>query len=49
LAIGLIRWASKWEKAPLVLSREQEKALRAAVAHGLSAKVTDLAREFFAI
>jgi hypothetical protein len=46
LAIGLVRWASKWERAPLVLSDEQATVLRSAVARGLTPKVTELAREF---
>jgi hypothetical protein len=47
LAIGLVRWASKWEGTPLALSDAQESALRQAVTRGLSPKVTELAREFF--
>jgi hypothetical protein len=47
LAIGLLRWGSKWEKAPLVLSDQQERALRQAVEKGLTPKVTELAQSFF--
>jgi hypothetical protein len=47
LAIGLVRFTNKMEKNPLVLSETQERTLRKAVVRGLSAKVTELANEFF--
>ncbi len=47
LTIGLVRWASKWEHAPLALSDEQARILRNAVARGLTPKVTQLAHDFF--
>jgi hypothetical protein len=47
LAIGLIRWSSKWEKARLVLSIEQEKFLHHAISLGLNPNVTELARDVF--
>ena len=48
LAVGLVRWSSKWEHTPLVLSDEQKLVLRQSVARGLSRKVTELAQSFLA-
>lgn len=47
LAIGLVRWASKWEQNPLALSDAQERSVREAMSRGLTTKVANLAREFF--
>ena len=47
LAIGLARWSSKWEKAPLLLSEQQERALPKAIAEGVTPKVAGLAKDFF--
>ncbi|MBI5818163.1 MAG: hypothetical protein HZA88_04185 [Verrucomicrobia bacterium] len=48
LAIGLLR-ASTNLKAPLLFSDAQERSVREAMSRGLTTKVADLAREFFAI
>jgi len=49
LAIGLVRFSIKRENVPLLLSDEQEKALRMAMAQGLTDKVSQLAGDFFAL
>ena len=46
LTIGLLRVSTNL-RTPLLLSDVQEKGVRKAMTQGLTAKVTDLARDFF--
>ncbi len=47
LAIGLLRTSTNL-KTPLLFSNVQERSVREAMSRGLTTKVADLAREFFA-
>jgi hypothetical protein len=47
LAIGLVQFAINTETVPLAFSEAQEKAIREAVAQGVTTRITSLAKRFF--
>ncbi|HEX7289043.1 MAG TPA: hypothetical protein VF532_22855 [Candidatus Angelobacter sp.] len=49
LAVGLVRFSTETESVPIVLSEEQRRTLREAMALGLTPRVAELAREFLGL